>query len=65
MQLKPLHAALLIQYIAEKQSINIEDVVYLKTEPKPFTQNTYLSLSALHSCLTQDSRMLRKHVFFL
>ncbi len=38
-----------------------EDVVYLKTETKPFTQNAYLlyflegHLSALHSRLTQES----------
>ncbi len=33
------------------------DVVYLKTEPKPFTQNAYLLhfLSALHLHLTQES----------
>ncbi len=38
-----------------------DDVVYLKTETKPFTQNTYLlhfvagHLSSLHSRLTQES----------
>ncbi len=38
-----------------------KDVVYLKTETKPFTQNAYLlhflegHLSSLHSCLTQES----------
>ncbi len=38
-----------------------EDVVYLKTETKPFTQNAYLfhflegHLSSLHSRLTQES----------
>ncbi len=38
-----------------------EDVVYLKTETKPFTQNAYLlyflegHLSSLHSCLTPES----------
>ncbi len=33
-----------------------DDVVYLKTETMPFTQNTYLAhfLSVLHSCLTQE-----------
>ncbi len=32
------------------------NVVYVKTEPKPFTLNTYLwhFLSALHSRLTQE-----------
>ncbi len=39
-QLNLLDAALLIQNIAEKENINA-DVVYLKTETKPFTQNAY------------------------
>jgi len=45
----------------EKEHINVEIVVYLKTETKPFTQNVYLwhfleeHLSSLHSRLTQES----------
>ncbi len=62
-------AALFIQNIAEKREHQCgEDVVYIKTETKPFTQNTYLShfleghLSPLHSRLAKESRMFRKHV---
>ncbi len=68
MQFNPLDvwlaAVLFIQNIVEKEN----NLVYGKTENKPFTQNTYLSnfleghLSALHSRLTQERRMFRKHV---
>ncbi len=57
--LNPLDAVLHIKNIAEKENINCgEDVVYLKTETKPFTQNAYLLhyLSSLHSRLTQEPK---------
>ncbi len=51
-----------IQNIAEKEKHQHgDDVVYLKSETKPFTQNAYLlhfregHLSSLHSNLTQES----------
>ncbi len=43
-----------------------DDVVYVKTGTKPFTQNAYFAhfleghLSALHSCLPKESRIFRK-----
>ncbi len=52
-----LDAALLIQNIAEKENINA-DVVYLKTETKPFTQNAYLIFyrDIYHVALTSRTR---------
>ncbi len=56
------------KYCGKREHQRREDVVYLKTETKPFTQNAYLSrfleghLSPLHSRLAQESRMFRKHV---
>ncbi len=55
------------KYCGKREHQCREDV-YLKTETKPFTQNAYLSHfleahpSPLHSRLTQESRMFRKHV---
>ncbi len=49
------------QYCRKREHRCGEDVVYLKTENKPFTQNKYLlhflegHLSSLHSRLTQES----------
>ncbi len=45
------------QYSRKREHQCGEDVVYLKTETKPFTQNKYLLhfLSSLHSSLTQES----------
>ncbi len=43
----------------------LDDVVYVKTETKPFTQNANVShfleghLSLLHSCLPKESRIFR------
>ncbi len=43
-----------------------DDVVFVKTGTKPFTQNAYFAhfleghLSALHSCLAKESRIFRK-----
>ncbi len=49
------------KYCGKREHQCEEDVVYLKIETKPFTQNAYLlhflegHLSSLHSCLTQES----------
>ncbi len=53
---------LFIQNTAEKEHQCGDDVVYVKTETKPFTQNAYVShfLSLLHSRLAKESRIFRK-----
>ncbi len=56
---------LYIQNTAEKEKINAE-ILFVKTETKPFTKNAYFArfleghLSALHSLLGKESRIIRK-----
>ncbi len=65
---EPTRFAAHSKYCGKREHQCGDDVVYDKTETKPFTQNAYLSrflegrLSPLHSRLTQERRMFRKHV---
>ncbi len=68
-QLNPLDAVLHIQYCGKREYQCGEDVVYFKTETKPFTQNAYVwhfleghlssSLLASH---TRDTKTCQIHV---
>ncbi len=63
---EPTRCAVHLKYCGKTEYRCGDDVVYIKTGTKPFTQNTYYAyyleahLSALHSCLAKESRIFRK-----
>ncbi len=61
----PVEPTECIQNIAEKENINVEMMLFTsKLKPSRSHRMHFLEgrLSALHSCLAQESRTFRKHV---